>query len=152
MENLKQSAISKSRSYTACLSEAHRMLFDNIKLIFSRSWMYCAALGQEASVSIPDMRTVQIAREKIEAVMNGESSDSVDTEWLETLSPSYNSLAVADLERFSGLPADYLRQVPSFFLDHADFFSHFLMAAQFTCVDGVVYPCLTLFYKHPSRG
>lgn len=45
MENLKQSAISKSRSYTACLSEAHRMLFDNIKLIFSRSWMYCAALA-----------------------------------------------------------------------------------------------------------
>ena len=52
--------------------------------------MYCAALGQEASVSIPDMRTVQIAREKIEAVMNGESSDSVDTEWLETTYPVYN--------------------------------------------------------------
>ena len=98
----------------------------------------------------PDMHSLAAY---VGAIEEGKQLDiAVDTEWLETLSPSYNSLAVADLERFSGLPADYLRQVPSFFLDHADFFSHFLMAAQFTCVDGVVYPCLTLFYKHPSRG
>ena len=37
MGNLKQASISKSRSYTACLSEAHRMLFDNIRSIFSRT-------------------------------------------------------------------------------------------------------------------
>mgnify|MGYP001280948414 CR=1 FL=1 len=45
MGNLKQASISKSRSYTACLSEAHRMLFDNIRSIFSRTWIYCLALA-----------------------------------------------------------------------------------------------------------
>ena len=49
--------------------------------------MYCAEAGQELSVTVPDMRTVQVAREKIQAVMDGESSDSVDTEWLDTTSP-----------------------------------------------------------------
>ena len=64
--------------------------FETYQIDVAGDMMYCAALGQEASVSIPDMRTVQIAREKIEAVMNGESSDSVDTEWLETTYPVYN--------------------------------------------------------------
>ena len=45
MANLKQASISKSRSYTACLSEAHKMLFDNIKLIFSKTWIYSAVLA-----------------------------------------------------------------------------------------------------------
>lgn len=45
MGNLKQASISKSRSYTACLSEAHRMLFDNIRSIFSRTWIYCLVLA-----------------------------------------------------------------------------------------------------------
>lgn len=31
MNNLKQAAVDKSRSYISCLSEAHKMLFDNIR-------------------------------------------------------------------------------------------------------------------------
>lgn len=45
MDNIKKSSISKSRSYTACLSEAHRMLFDNFRVIFSRTWIYAAAMA-----------------------------------------------------------------------------------------------------------
>lgn len=45
MGNLKQASISKSRSYTACLSEAHRMLFDNIRSIFGKTWIYSLILA-----------------------------------------------------------------------------------------------------------
>lgn len=50
MDNLKQASISKSRSYTACLSEAHSMFFDNVRTIFSRTWMYCLALALVSAV------------------------------------------------------------------------------------------------------
>lgn len=50
MSNIKQSTISKSRSYTACLSEANKMLFDNIRAIFGRTWTYCTALAVVAAV------------------------------------------------------------------------------------------------------
>ena len=50
MDNIKKSSISKSRSYTACLSEAHRMLFDNFRVIFSRTWIYFAALAVISAV------------------------------------------------------------------------------------------------------
>ena len=39
---------------------------------------YCAELGSEASITIPDEYTVQIAKEKINAVLNGQSSNSVE--------------------------------------------------------------------------
>lgn len=50
MDNLKQASISKSRSYTACLSEAHSMFFDNIRNIFSRTWAYCLVLALVSAV------------------------------------------------------------------------------------------------------
>ncbi len=45
MNNLKQAAINKSRSYISCLSEAHRMLFDNIRQIFSKTWIFVLVLS-----------------------------------------------------------------------------------------------------------
>lgn len=42
--------------------------------------LMCASLGQEAYVMVPDQQTVKVAKEKISAVMDGESSDSVDVE------------------------------------------------------------------------
>ena len=50
MDNLKQAVINKSRSYTACLSEAHRMLFDNIKVIFIRTWAYSLVLAMVSAL------------------------------------------------------------------------------------------------------
>lgn len=41
------------------------------------SMEFCAALGSEASVLIPDLSTVDIASLKIKAVINGESSESI---------------------------------------------------------------------------
>lgn len=48
--------------------------------------LMCASLGQAASVQVPDLNTVRIAREKIEAVMNGKSSSTV----AEDGEPEYN--------------------------------------------------------------
>lgn len=45
MNNLKQAALDKSRSYISCLSEAHRMLFDNIRQIFSKTWIFVLVLS-----------------------------------------------------------------------------------------------------------
>lgn len=48
--------------------------------------LMCASLGQAASVQVPDLNTVRIARKKIEAVMNGKSSSTV----AEDGEPEYN--------------------------------------------------------------
>lgn len=40
MNDLKQELLNKSRSYTACISASHRMLFDNIRQIFRHTWLY----------------------------------------------------------------------------------------------------------------
>lgn len=45
MNNLKQAAVDKSRSYISCLSEAHKMLFDNIRQIFGRTWIHVLVLS-----------------------------------------------------------------------------------------------------------
>lgn len=58
---------------------------------------YCAELGQGAYATIPDNRTVRIAKDKIMAVMNGKSSDTVDTSFLETTAPEYNYYEPASL-------------------------------------------------------
>ncbi len=39
--------------------------------------LMCASMGQAASVQVPDLNTVRIAREKIQAVMDGKSSKEV---------------------------------------------------------------------------
>ena len=64
-----------------------------------------------------------------------------------TLASSYRFLMVADLEPLSSLPNAYSRLLPTFFLQHADFFRHFLLALQFTCTEGIMYPNVTLLYK-----
>ena len=93
----------------------------------------------------PDMRSLS---SYIMAIEKGEQANAIcETEWLEALSSSYNSLIVMDMEKLSCQPAGYLRQVPAFFLKHATFFNHFLITIQLTCAEGIVYPCLTLFYK-----
>lgn len=45
MNNLKQESLNKSRSYTACISASHRMLFDNIRTIFKHTWLYALLLA-----------------------------------------------------------------------------------------------------------
>ena len=84
----------------------------------------------------------------ITAVENEEQACIISkTEWLEALSSSYNSLIVMDMEKLSCQPMEYLRQIPAFFCEHAAFFKRFLITIQLTCTEGIVYPCLTMFYK-----
>ena len=50
MNNLKQESLNKSRSYTACISASHRMLFDNIRTIFKHTWLYALLLALSMSM------------------------------------------------------------------------------------------------------
>lgn len=64
-----------------------------------------------------------------------------------SLSPSYTSLLMADMGQVLQQPAPYARLLPTFFLRHADFFSHFMLAVQFTRQDGTICTNLTLLYN-----
>lgn len=63
------------------------------------------------------------------------------------LSSAYNFVMMADLEEIFVRPANYVRLIPTFFFRHSTFFQHFVLAAQFTCVEGAVYPNLVFLYK-----
>ena len=64
-----------------------------------------------------------------------------------SLSPSYTNLLMADMGQVLQQPDGYARLLPTFFLRHADFFSRFMLAAQFTGQDGAVCTNLTLLYN-----
>ena len=66
------------------------------------------------------------------------------------LSPSYNFMMVADLGETFSQPENYVRLIPAFFFRNQGFFRHFVLSAQFTCTDGVVYPNVVLIYKGDS--
>lgn len=40
MDAIKQAQLKKSRSYTACIAEAYRMFFNNIRQIFRHTWLF----------------------------------------------------------------------------------------------------------------
>ena len=50
MNNLKQEFLNKSRSYTACISASHRMLFDNIRAIFRHTWLSTIQISSSAGM------------------------------------------------------------------------------------------------------
>ena len=53
-------------------------------------------IGQDASVLVPDQRTIDIASQKIKAVLNGQSSDTVSDELTgEQTIPDYMANAVS---------------------------------------------------------
>ena len=58
--------------------------------------LYCAMSGQDASVLVPDQRSVEIAAKKIKAVLNGESSTTISDELtgVQTV-PDYMEYAVS---------------------------------------------------------
>lgn len=85
----------------------------------------------------------------INAIENGDVMDGkpVYEEGIGSLSPVYNFLMMADMEKMLEQPETYVRLIPSFFFRQASFFRHFILAAQFTCTEGVVYPNIVLLYK-----
>lgn len=68
-------------------------------------------------------------------------------EAVSSLSSTYHFMLVADLGIVFAQPETYVRLVPSFFFRNPDFFRHFVLSSQFTCVDGVVSPNVVLLYK-----
>ena len=85
----------------------------------------------------------------IDAIENGEVLDgtSVYEESIGGLSTIYNFVMMADMGTILQQPEAYVRLIPNFFFRHADFFRHFMLAVQFTCVDKNVYPNIVLLYK-----
>lgn len=67
-----------------------------------------------------------------------------------SLSPMYNFVMMMDMEEMLLQPEAYVRLVPNLFFRQAEFFRHFIVAVQFTCTEGVVYPNIVLLYKGSS--
>ena len=66
---------------------------------------------------------------------------------MDSLSDSYNFILMADFDRLFNQTGKQVRFVPDFFLRNSGFFRNFILFAQFTCTDGVVYPNIVLKYK-----
>lgn len=80
-------------------------------------------------------------------VLNGALAYQAATDGL---SDSYQFLLMADFDSVFRQPDHQARQVrliPDFFFRNSDFFRHFVLFAQLTCVEGAVYPNLVLRYK-----
>lgn len=63
------------------------------------------------------------------------------------LSDMYHFMLVSDLGHVFSQPESYVHLLPGFLFRNPDFFRYFVLSAQFTCTDGVVYPNVVLQYK-----
>ena len=66
---------------------------------------------------------------------------------MDNLSDSYHFMLMADFDHLFHQAAKQIHFVPDFFLRNSEFFRNFILFAQFTCADGVVYPNIVLRYK-----
>lgn len=82
-------------------------------------------------------------------IMDTASSYRADTDGL---SDSYNYMLMADFEQIFRQPQKNIQTIPDFFFRNADFFRYFVLYAQFTCADGMVYPNVVLRYKVDNLG
>ncbi len=69
------------------LSESPDWTFESYTLTGESSTEYCATLGDSASVTIPDSASVQTAAAKVQAIIDGESSEDISED---DYSSSYN--------------------------------------------------------------
>ncbi len=66
---------------------------------------------------------------------------------MDSLSDSYHFMLMADFDHLFHQVEKQVHFVPDFFLRNSGFFRNFILFAQFTCADGVVYPNIVLWYK-----
>lgn len=85
----------------------------------------------------------------IDAVENSDVLDGTQVyeEGIGSLSPVYSFVMMGDMEEMLRQPETYVRLIPNFFFRQAKFFRKFMLAVQFTCTEGVVYPNIVLLYK-----
>ena len=125
-----------------------------INFLFSRlsglssspsSSMYAGFYGG-ALLLAPDVFSIPayVAQMKAGSVLEGHS---LYEECIGSLSPFYNFMMMADMETVLRQPEKYVQLVPNFFFRQASFFRHFMLAVQFSCAEGVVYPNVVLLYK-----
>jgi len=68
-------------------------------------------------------------------------------EGISSLSTTYSFMQMVDFGDIFEQPENYVRLVPNFFFRNQEFFRHFILATQFACSDGFVYPNIVLIYK-----
>lgn len=66
---------------------------------------------------------------------------------MDGLSDTYHFILMADFDQVFRQPESSARLVPDFFFRNSEFFRNFMLFAQFTCTDGVIYPNIVLQYK-----
>lgn len=110
----------------------------------------CACFYQGSLLLAPDVQSLSAYVEALEEedVLGGMP---VYEEVVGSLSPMYNFVMMMDMEAMLHQPETYVRLVPSFFFRQAEFFRHFIVAVQFTCTEGIVYPNIVLLYKGDGR-
>lgn len=106
----------------------------------------CAAVHQGSLLWAADAFSLSAY---IEALHRGDLLENrpLYQELMGGLASSYSFLLMADMERLLRQPKEYIRLMPSFFYRHADFFSHYILAVQYTFADDMAYPNVVLLHK-----
>lgn len=135
----------RARKYHQYVLPRNTMLTQLTGITESALYTY-ACFYRGALLLAPDAQSLSVY---IDAMENGEVLDgaSVYEAGVSSLSPLYNFLMMVDMEEILNQPESYVRLIPNFFFRQAKFFKHFILAVQFTCMDGVVYPNIVLLYK-----
>lgn len=116
----------------------------------SSLFSYACVFGGHLLIA-PDVRSITAyidAMERDDVLQGNHLYEELST----SLSDSYNMVMMCDLESALGQPADYVRLIPGFFFRNRDFFRHFVISAQFTNIDDVVYLNVVLLYKGGEDG
>ena len=105
-----------------------------------------ASLYKDTLLLAPDGRSLSAY---VDALEEGSvlPPASIYGEGMRNLSQAYNLVMMVDMEEMLEQPEAYVRLVPNFFFRQHEFFRHFMLAIQFTCVEGVIYPNIVLLYN-----
>ncbi len=109
----------------------------------------CACFYRGSLLFAPDEQSLVAYVVALEQgdVLEGQPLFGVTTE---KLALDYQMLVMADMAEAVLHPELSCGILPSFFLDYADFFRHFLLSIQLCCIEKVVYPNLVLLYTCPE--
>lgn len=122
-------------------------LFAQFTGVTDSSLLTYACIYKKQLLFSPDVAALQAYVEAVEeknAVLEG---TPVYEDMVTSLSQSYNFLMMSDMETILEQPESYVRFIPNLFFRYGKFFRHFVLTTQFTCMDNIVYPNLTLTYK-----
>ncbi len=154
-ENAKPSVLQKNpeshyfyrKSGKKCYLLPHNILFTRLTGLAEVKSSVYACFYDNNLLMAPD---VDCLLEYIRAI---ESKDLLKgtasyEEGIGSLSPSYNFIMMGDMEKIMSQPDVYVRLIPNFFFRQSDFFRHFMLSIQFTCLNDMVYPNIVLLYKN----